>query len=174
MRGFVCAFVVALTLAGCAQYAEVKPRRPVLQGPPGSEPLASAEREIERALQRDRSQPLRALGDCVEPLDIASRELRRDPANATARRDYNFALSRIFEIIKKAKVDGWSKPLTVTSEHGEYVLTTRPDPRPQWHPALYDFTPADQFDGGAKKSTQPPTPPPTSPPLSPSCPNPTQ
>ena len=29
---------------------------------------------------------------------------------------------------------------------GEFVLTHRPDPRPQWNPALYDFTPADQFD----------------------------
>ena len=28
----------------------------------------------------------------------------------------------------------------------DYVLTLRPDPRPQWNPALYDFTPADQFD----------------------------
>jgi len=26
------------------------------------------------------------------------------------------------------------------------VLTHKPDPRPQWNPALYSFTPADQFD----------------------------
>jgi hypothetical protein len=26
------------------------------------------------------------------------------------------------------------------------VLTHRPDPRPQWNPALYEFIPADQFD----------------------------
>ena len=29
---------------------------------------------------------------------------------------------------------------------GEYMLTRKPDPRKQWNPALYDFTPADQFD----------------------------
>jgi pimeloyl-ACP methyl ester carboxylesterase len=26
------------------------------------------------------------------------------------------------------------------------VITHKPDPRPQWNPALYDFTPADEFD----------------------------
>jgi len=154
MRACVCVVAAILTLAGCAEYAEVKPKRAVLQGPSGSEPLASAEKEIERALRHVHSKPLDALGDCVEALDVASRELRRDPANATARRDYNFALSRIFEIIKKAKLDAWTKPLTVPSEHGEYVLTTRPDPRPEWNPALYDFTPADQFDVGGKYVTE--------------------
>src|SRR5205814_8459402 len=85
---------------------------------------------------------------------IASRELRRDPANATARRDYNFALSRVFEIIKKAKLDAWSKPLVVRGAHGEYELSVKRDPRPEWNPALYDFTPADQFDGVGKYVTE--------------------
>src|SRR5258708_6644284 len=125
MRGFVCALVAAVALAGCAQYAQVKSTHPVLPGPPGREPLASAEKEIERALREDRSQPLAGLGKCVETLDIAWRELRRDPANTAARRDYNFALSRIFEIIKKAKLDAWSKPLAVRGAHGEYVLSAK-------------------------------------------------
>jgi hypothetical protein len=34
----------------------------------------------------------------------------------------------------------------VPGREGEFVLTHKPDPRPQWNPALYDFTPADQFD----------------------------
>src|SRR5207237_5634123 len=63
-------------------------------------------------------------------------------------------LSRILEIIKKAKLDAWTKPLTITSQHGEYVLTHKPDPRPEWNPALYDFTPADQFDVGGKYVTE--------------------
>ncbi|MEO5913188.1 MAG: alpha/beta hydrolase [Luteolibacter sp.] len=144
-----------LTLANCAQqYAEVKMKVATLQGPPGIGALASAENEIQRALQGDHSKPLVALGDCVEALDIASRELHRDPANATARRDYNFALSRIFEIIKNAKIDAWSKPLTIPSEHGDYLLSAKPDPRPEWNPALYDFTPADQFDVNGRYVTE--------------------
>ena len=38
--------------------------------------------------------------------------------------------------------------------HGEFVLTHKPDPRPEWNPALYDFTPADQFDVGGKYVTE--------------------
>jgi hypothetical protein len=34
----------------------------------------------------------------------------------------------------------------VPASDGEFVLTHKPDPRPQWNPALYDFTPADQLD----------------------------
>ncbi len=148
MRGFVWALGLALVAGGCAQYAEVKPRRPMLQGPPGSGPLGLVETEMARALRLEYAKPLEAIGDCVEALDIASRELRRDPSSVTAKRDYNFALSRIFEIIKKGRLDAWSKPLTVSSEHGNYVLATKPDPRPEWNPRLYDFTPADQFDVG--------------------------
>src|SRR6187551_1331446 len=107
MRVFVAAIAAAFTLSGCAQYAEVKSRRPALEGPPGSGPLADAEKQLARAQTHDRTKPLRALGDCVAALDIASRELHRDPKNAMARRDYNFALSRIFEIIKKAKLADW-------------------------------------------------------------------
>jgi len=154
MRACVWAIVAILTLAGCAEYGEVKPKRAELHGPPGPEPLASAEKEIERGLRQVHSKPLNALGDCVEALDVASRELQREPANATARRDYNYALSRIFQVITEAKVDPWTKPLTVTAERGEYSLTTIRDPRPEWNPALYDFTPADQFDVGGKYVTE--------------------
>src|SRR5258708_2016308 len=123
MRALVCVLSITLALAGCAQYAELKPKRPALQGPAGADPLACAKMEIERAVRHEPSTPLTALGDCVDVLDIASRELHRDSANAAARRDYNFALSRIFEIIKKAKLDAWPKPLPIPSQHGEYVLT---------------------------------------------------
>lgn len=154
MRRFVCAFIAAIAFAGCAQYAEVKPKRPALEGPSGHEPLATAEMKLAHVLRRERSRPLVALGECVESLDIAWRELRHDPANTTARRDYNFALSRVFEIIKEAKLDAWSKPLTLPGEHGDYVLSAKLDPRPEWNPALYDFTPADQFDVGGKYVTE--------------------
>ena len=144
-----------LSLASCApQYAEVKMKVAILQGPPGIGSLASAEKEIQRALQGGISKPLVALGDYVDALNIASRELHRDPPNTTARRDYNFALSRIFEIIKNAKIDAWSKPLTVPSEHGDYLLSAKPDPRPEWNPSLYDFTPADQFDINGRYVTE--------------------
>ena len=36
-------------------------------------------------------------------------ELRRDPTNATAIRDYDFAIARVFQIIQEAKLDPWTQ-----------------------------------------------------------------
>jgi pimeloyl-ACP methyl ester carboxylesterase len=148
----LCSIGSALILAGCATspYAEVWHKRPQLIGPPGREPLATAEQQLTRAMHEERPQPLVAMGDCLVALQLSSDELKRNPANATAIRDYNFGVSRIFQIIHDTKLDPWTQPLTVPSAHGEFVLTHKPDPRPEWNPALYDFTPADEFDVGGK------------------------
>ncbi|HWX18144.1 MAG TPA: alpha/beta fold hydrolase [Chthoniobacterales bacterium] len=147
--------VIASLLSACAQqYAEVSKKQPCLAGPPGTGLLAAAEQTITKAVHEERAEPLVALGDCLTAIEIASRELRRSPANAAARRDYNFAISRAFEIIGKAKLDPWTKSLTVPGEQGNFMLTYKPDPRPESNPALYDFTPADQFDVHGKYVTE--------------------
>ena len=75
------------------------------------------------------------------------RPCRETPGDAAAQRDYNFALSRIIGTLQKANLDPWTHPLRVSASDGvEYVLIHKRDPRPEWNPALYDFTPADQFD----------------------------
>src|SRR4029077_960006 len=90
--------------------------------------------------------PLVALGQYLTAAQTAARELGRNPGDASARRDYNFALGRVFATIRAAKLDPWTQPLRVPADGGEFVLTHKPDPRPQWNPALYEFVPADQFD----------------------------
>jgi pimeloyl-ACP methyl ester carboxylesterase len=90
------------------------------------------------------------MGDCLLALQVSSDELKRNPANATAMRDYNFGVSRLFQIIQDTKLDPWTQPLTLPTADGEFVLMHKPDPRPEWNPALYDFTPADEFDVGGK------------------------
>ena len=138
--------VVALASAGCAKYVEVSHKRPALMGAPGSGVLAFVEHTITKAMREERTHPLAAMGDCLTGLQAASRELERDPSNATAVRDYNFGIARIFQIVHDTKLDPWTAPLRVPGAHGDFVFTHRPDPRPEWNPALYDFTPADEFD----------------------------
>jgi alpha/beta hydrolase family protein len=152
MRVLLGTLGAALVLNSCVTgpYAEVWHKRPQLIGPPGREPLATAEQQLTRAMHEERPQPLVAMGDCLVALQLSSDELKRNPANATAIRDYNFGVSRIFQIIHDTKLDPWTQPLTVPSAHGEFVLTHKPDPRPEWNPASYDFTPADEFDVGGK------------------------
>ena len=152
MRVLLGTLGAALILNGCATgpYAEVWHKRPRLIGPSGREPLASAEQQLTRAMHEERAKPLVAMGDCLIALQVSSDELKRNPVNATAIRDYNFGVSRLFQIIQDTKLDPWTRPLTVPTADGQFVLTHKPDPRPEWNPALYDFTPADEFDVGGK------------------------
>jgi alpha/beta hydrolase family protein len=152
MRVLLGTLGAAFILNGCATgpYAEVWHKKPQLTGPRGPEPLATAEQNFARAMHEERAKPLLAMGDCLVALQLSSDELKRNPTNATAIRDYNFGVSRIFQIIQEANLDPWTRPLPVPTAHGEFVLTHKPDPRPEWNPALYDFTPADEFDVGGK------------------------
>jgi hypothetical protein len=156
MRVLLAALGTVLILSGCAtsRYAEVWHKKPQLPTPPGSGRLAIAEQNLTRAMHEERTKPLVALGDCLEALQSASDELKRDPGNRTAVRDYNFGVSRIFQIIHDTKLDPWTQPLSVPAPRGEFLLTYKPDPRPEWNPALYEFTPADEFDVGGKYVTE--------------------
>jgi hypothetical protein len=42
----------------------------------------------------------------------------------------------------------------VSGQHGDFVLVHKPDPRPEWNPALYELTPADQCDVHGKYVTE--------------------
>ena len=155
MRLLLCEVGIALALTSCTTpYAEVSLRKPHLTGPPGSGTLASVEQELDKAIREHRSHPLEAISHCLDALESTTRELRRDPANATAVRDYDFAVGRVFQIIHDAKLDPWTKPLTVPGAKGDFVLTHKPDPRAEWNPTLYDFTPADEFDVHGKYVTE--------------------
>jgi len=156
MRALLAALGAVLAFGGCAtaRYAEVWHKKPQLTGPPGNGRLATVEERLSRAMHEERAKPLAAVADCLEALQFAADELKRNPGNTTAVRDYNFGVSRIFQIIQDTKLDPWTQPLTVPTAGGEFVLTHKPDPRPEWNPALFEFTPADEFDVGGKYVTE--------------------
>ena len=155
MRCDLCVLGNALILAGCASpYAEVSRVRPHLIGGLASSSLAAVEQTLTKAMHEEHARPLVALADCLTALQVASRELKRDPTNTTAIRDYNFGIARIFQIVREANLDPWSAPLTIPSPAGNFALTHKSDPRPEWNPALYEFTPADEFDVGGKYVTE--------------------
>ena len=156
MRALLAALGAVLAFAGCAtaRYAEVWHKKPQLTGPAGNGRLATVEERLSRAMHEERAKPLAAMADCLEALQFAVDELKRNPGNTIAVRDYNFGVSRIFQIIQDTKLDPWTQPLTVPTTGGEFVLTHKPDPRPEWNPALFEFTPADEFDVGGKYVTE--------------------
>src|SRR6266699_3451140 len=131
-------------LAGCAQIAVVSEKRPAPL-PPSSGAGQVATQTIDSALVEEKKQPTVALGAFLAAARDALRQLDRNPANAEARRDYNFAVARIFTVVRDAKLDPWTKPMRV-GENGQFTLTWKRDPRPEWNLALYDLIPADELN----------------------------
>ncbi|HEY5705318.1 MAG TPA: alpha/beta hydrolase [Terrimicrobiaceae bacterium] len=142
------ALSAALWLCGCAQYAtvsETKPQfRPAIATSGGA--LTSFQQAVARAAWQQKRPALVAMGELLSAADLAARQLARNPADTAARDAYNFAVARVFGTITQAELDPWTQPLRVPAAAGDFILTSKPPVRPVWNPALYDFTPADQFD----------------------------
>src|SRR4051794_34107595 len=92
-------------LAGCGTYSTVSERRPhFVPRPAGRGVLARAEGEIAKALREARRKPDGALDEFLDAAMTAEQQLQRNPQDAEAKRDYNFAVGRIVEIIREAKL----------------------------------------------------------------------
>ncbi len=138
-----------LVLAGCAQYATISPTRPRFRPVRATVGvLVAAAKDIEEGRKTQNHKPLVAVGEYLTAADIAQQQLTRNPDDTAARDAYNFAVARVMEVILKEKLAPWAAPLRVPAADSDFLLTYKPDPRSQWNPALYDFTPADQFDIG--------------------------
>src|SRR5882757_3004293 len=95
--------------AGCAQIAVVSEKRPAPL-PPSSGPNQVATQTIDSGLAQEKKQPTAALGAFIAAARDALRQLDRNPANAEARRDYNFAVARRGEWRIYSNVEARSAP----------------------------------------------------------------
>ena len=132
---------LAVAFTGCSQYAEVSTREARWTGPK----LLQNQR-LGELLTSKRGDAEEKLGRYLEAASLAAADLRARPEDAEARAAYNFAVARAVESIEAGKLDPWSKPLVLSEAEGGFTVTFRPDERKNWHPSLYNFTPADQFD----------------------------
>src|SRR5689334_1594105 len=86
--------LAAALLVSCATYSDVSEKRPhFIPRPVGGGILAFAEMEITKALATERREPLVALNTYLEAARTAEEQLQRNPSNAEAKRDYNFAVA---------------------------------------------------------------------------------
>ena len=136
------------TLSGCAPLATVRETNPRLGAQYGTSPqLQRAEQQIAAGQQLKASHPDRAIGFYLSGVESATRELRKNPKDRIALRDYDFALSRVFSVLRDAHLDPWTHPLHVPAPNGgEYVLTDRPTANRLWRPQDFDLIPADELD----------------------------
>jgi pimeloyl-ACP methyl ester carboxylesterase len=147
--GFQHIVVAALaTLAACAPLAQVHQVSPSLGAQHGtSSQLQRAEQQIAAGQQLKASHPDRATGFYLACAESATSELRKNPKDRIALRDYNFALSRVFSVIRDAPFEPWTRPLNVPAPSGgEYLLTHRAIANRLWRPQDYELIPADELD----------------------------
>jgi predicted GNAT family acetyltransferase len=136
--------LAALALAGCAQYATVSHRKPQFHPPVAT--AGSVQQGVANGLRQEKSDPLASIGEYLTVAELTAKQLAQNPNDAAAQYAYNFAVGRVIATIEHAKLDPWTQPLRIPAAGGDFTLTYKPDRRPQWNPALYDFTPADDFD----------------------------
>ena len=135
-------------LGACAPLAEVREVNPKLDAQYGTRPhLHRVEQSIACAENSTRTDPARAVGFYLGGVESATSELRKNPKDRLALRDYDFALSRVFSVIRDAHLDPWTHSLHVPAAGGlEYILTERRPANRLWRPQDFDLIPADELD----------------------------
>src|SRR4029453_6376417 len=135
--------LLALALAACAPLAAVKETKPRFTSQYGS----AVEQAIAQGQKLEHNAPARAIGYYLSGVEISHANLRKDPGNTVALRDYNFALSRVYSVIRDAHLDPWTRPLHFPAPNrGEYLLTHRAIANRLWRPQDYELIPADELD----------------------------
>lgn len=133
-------------LTACSQYATISKIQPRFTHKPVTGTIAYIDKYFSSAIGIQKKQPVIALGELLVAAEAATQQLARNPNDTAARDSYNFAVARIVSIIQKSNLDPWTQPLPIPTSKGNFLLSHKPDPRPAWNPALYNFTPADEFD----------------------------
>ncbi|HEU0273230.1 MAG TPA: alpha/beta fold hydrolase [Candidatus Udaeobacter sp.] len=136
------------TLGACAPLAQVREINPKSGAQYATGPqFHRAEEAIANGEQLQRSDPKKAVGFYLSGIESATSELRKNPRDRFALRDYDFALSRVFSVIRDAHLDPWTHSLHVpTPNDTEYILTQRPSANRLWKPQYFDLIPADELD----------------------------
>jgi pimeloyl-ACP methyl ester carboxylesterase len=141
--------LLALALGACAPLAQVRKVDPKFRAAQHatSPRLQEAERAIAAGQQLQRSDPDRAAGFYLAAAEAATREMRVYPRDSSAQGHYNFALSRVFSVIRDADRDPWTQRWHVPGpDEREYSVTRRPAANRLWNPTGFDLIPADELD----------------------------
>ena len=135
------AVFAAFSLASCAQYSSVSEKRPSYS----YQPLTPVGTFITKALATRSGESEVVLGCYFDAAAAAARQLEQNPHDTDARRDYNFAVGRVFEVIHDAELLPWKKPVAAMGADGPWQLSIRSDYRPERRLSNFHVLPADRY-----------------------------
>ena len=133
--------LMALTLAvtSCTNYSSVSEKQPKFQ------PVTPAGHIIARTLKQPAQQPQVRIGGFIDAAAAAGAVLAKHPDDAPARKDYNFAVGRIFEVIHDAGLEPWKAPLICPGADGNWSFSVASDGKPEHDPSHFRILPADRY-----------------------------
>lgn len=135
-------------LCGCAHLATVKTKRARVPANLAAKgPLESAKKYLNTA---EREPALRALGHDLLAAKISNDVLGRRPEDESARNIYNFAVARSVQNIKRASLQPWQHPSSITTDEGDFVLSCPKPVDAEHDPSRYDLFPSDTLSIGGK------------------------
>ncbi len=130
--------LLVLTFTSCARIAEVREITPIYEVAPGlTAGFPSHAEAFAKATKLEQKQPLVAGELYLGALQEISTGLDRKPTDPELRRAYNYALDRVFALIRAHNYNPWSSPLKV----GRFTFTHKHIPRAGWDPNIYEFLP---------------------------------
>ncbi len=135
----IALFGLVLTVSSCSNYSSVSEKRPKFH------PVTPAGHLIARALDHPAKQPQAQIGGFIDAAAAAGEVLKKHPHDAQARKDYNFAVGRIFEVIHSAKLQPWKTPLICPGAGGNWSFSVAHDGKPEHNPSYFRILPADRF-----------------------------
>lgn len=131
---------LVLATAACKTYSTVSTKRLTYEAAtPAGEIIAAA-------LQRPARDPAVQLGAYLDAAARAGEVLRATPGDRQARTDYNFAVSRVMEVVHNAGMEPWKTPVRCPGAGGEWTFSYQPADRPERDPALFRILPADRYE----------------------------
>ncbi|MGI9245005.1 MAG: alpha/beta fold hydrolase [Verrucomicrobiales bacterium] len=142
----VVSSLCALSLVGCTGYSKVSKK--------SSRAVATTteQRSILGESRKLASQPLAQIGLYLDSANSARLELASNPSNSQAQSEYNFAVSRIMEIIEEQGLTPWNQPVLCPSgASADWVLEFNSvGPHGKFSPGDFEILPTDRYEFNGK------------------------
>ncbi len=130
---------LALSATGCKNYSTARESQPSYAS------VSPAGQKIVQALKRPERQPEAQMGRFIDAAAAAAAILEKHPNDVQARRDYNFAVARLFDVIRKSGLKPWVAPVICPGVGGNWRFSMVTDGRPEHNPSNFRMLPADRF-----------------------------
>jgi pimeloyl-ACP methyl ester carboxylesterase len=137
-RWILCGLVLGTT--GCKTYSTVSTRHLSYAA------ATPAGAMIAETLDQTALPAPAQLGGYLDAAARAGEALKTDPGDLQARRDYNFAVSRVMETVHQAGLEPWKTPVRCPGRDGEWVFSYNAAEHPDREPSLFRILPADRYE----------------------------